>query len=191
MEKIKTHKRFLGVLAFWAIILIGGLTYLNWSSNAGKTIILAVEPIDPRDIFRGDYVILNYEISTIELSKEDEAKYEKGDSIYLLLKEDDEGIWRYETDSTEPMQNTDGNIEIKGEVKSVYSRSSEEKVEVRIDYGIEQFFVPEGKGKIIENIRWEESERITVETNVHKGKAYLKNILLDGERIDFNALQVE
>src|SRR4051812_47061229 len=31
----------------------------------GETILLKVEPLDPRDLFRGDFVILNYEINRI------------------------------------------------------------------------------------------------------------------------------
>jgi uncharacterized membrane-anchored protein len=31
----------------------------------GKVILLRTAPIDPRDLFRGDYVRLNYEISRI------------------------------------------------------------------------------------------------------------------------------
>jgi hypothetical protein len=29
----------------------------------GREVLLKVEPVDPRDLLRGDYVILNYEIS--------------------------------------------------------------------------------------------------------------------------------
>ncbi|MFA6177031.1 MAG: GDYXXLXY domain-containing protein, partial [Phycisphaerae bacterium] len=34
--------------------------------RTGKTIYLRTVPIDPRDLFRGDYVRLQYEISNIE-----------------------------------------------------------------------------------------------------------------------------
>ena len=35
----------------------------------GKVIHLRTAPIDPRDLFRGDYVRLNYEISRIPVSR--------------------------------------------------------------------------------------------------------------------------
>ena len=37
----------------------------EWILAKGQTVFLRTAPIDPRDIFRGDFVRLNYEISTL------------------------------------------------------------------------------------------------------------------------------
>ena len=39
----------------------------------GKRVVLKTLGIDPRDVFRGDYVSLNYDINEIEFSKLDQT----------------------------------------------------------------------------------------------------------------------
>jgi len=41
----------------------------EWIVRNGPTVWLRTAPIDPRDLFRGDYVTLGYEISTIPAEK--------------------------------------------------------------------------------------------------------------------------
>ena len=43
----------------WLAMMVRPLMTLT----TGETILLRVVPVDPRDLFRGDYVILSYEIS--------------------------------------------------------------------------------------------------------------------------------
>lgn len=67
----------------------------------GKTIKLRTTPVDPRDPFRGDYVMLNYEISNIPLKifkdKLPSISEQRQDTIvYTILKESPDGIYRAE-----------------------------------------------------------------------------------------------
>src|SRR5258708_2650618 len=64
---VKSHQQpilFAGVclqaLVLIAMIAIHAAPYL-----VGERIVLKVVPIDPRDVFRGDYVILGYEINRL------------------------------------------------------------------------------------------------------------------------------
>ena len=52
----------------------------------GREVRLAVVPVDPRDFFRGDYVMLSYEISQLYSSQlaGDDA-FDNGDAIYVTL----------------------------------------------------------------------------------------------------------
>ena len=63
----------------------------------GKVIHLRTAPIDPRDMFRGDYVRLNYEISRIPFSRikgvDHISELKKGDKIYVSLKEGPNGLY--------------------------------------------------------------------------------------------------
>ena len=63
----------------------------------GKVIHLRTAPIDPRDMFRGDYVRLNYEISRIPVNHirgvDSVGELKKGDKIYVSLQEGPNGLY--------------------------------------------------------------------------------------------------
>ncbi|SFV87981.1 Bll0405 protein [hydrothermal vent metagenome] len=48
----------------------------------GTEIKVATKPIDPRSLFRGNYVRLDYDLSPIKTNK----KFQKGDKIFITLK---------------------------------------------------------------------------------------------------------
>ena len=103
------------------------MLYNQWPFLTGKKIVLAIQPIDPFDLFRGQYITINYEISRIN----DVEGFKEGDSVFISLKEDELGIWRKE--SVSKWKPDKGDF-IKGEVTSVYGNT------LRVEYGIEQFF---------------------------------------------------
>ncbi len=60
---------------FWALVLLqlfllaGIVAYRQYWLATGERVLLRTEPVDPRDIFRGDYVRLGYGISTLDLDR--------------------------------------------------------------------------------------------------------------------------
>ena len=48
------------------MIAVVGIIYFEGIRSSGTQVILATEPVDPRSLLRGDYVILNYQISDPE-----------------------------------------------------------------------------------------------------------------------------
>jgi uncharacterized membrane-anchored protein len=116
----------------------------------GKIIHLRTAPIDPRDVFRGDYVRLNYDISRIPLAaiKDTEGLEElkKGQKIYVSLKEGSNGL--YEMTGADLRRPKDG-LFLTG--RSVYPhRLSSVTNPLWINYGIEAYFVEQGRGRDIE-----------------------------------------
>jgi uncharacterized membrane-anchored protein len=112
--------------------------------SQGENIVLKVEPVDPRDMFRGDYVTLSYEISRMDLEQIPlDSNYSTGDTIYATLSKK-EKYWSIDSVShTKPLVKS-GEVGMKGTVTSAYGNM------VTVEWGIESYFVPEGKGKIIE-----------------------------------------
>jgi hypothetical protein len=51
-----------------------------------KTVLLKVAPVDPRDLFRGDYVILSYDINRPPF-----GQFQPGDPVYAVLAPDGDG----------------------------------------------------------------------------------------------------
>ncbi|ODU01847.1 MAG: hypothetical protein ABS79_01110 [Planctomycetes bacterium SCN 63-9] len=148
---LKAHERGLLVLAaiaqllFLAAMAIPGAKTLM----TGETILLRVVPVDPRDLFRGDYVILSYDISRVPSEgiagmpapsrwAEDQADEWRGRTIYVALEPEEDGRhYRGVSASVEPP--TSGKF-IKGKLESPF----------RIEYGIESYYVQEGSGKAYE-----------------------------------------
>ena len=65
IEWLKERERaFLVVFAGFQVVVLLAMIFLRLLPLlTGETILLRVAPVDPRDFFRGDYVILSYEFS--------------------------------------------------------------------------------------------------------------------------------
>ena len=137
--------------------------YLSWPLLTGTTVILDTLPIDPFDPLRGQYVVINYEISTLPSI----ADTNVGQTVFVSLAPNDEGIWEAQKASlTKP-----SNIFIRGTTKR-YSGN-----EMTIEYGIEQFFFERNADLPTENI--------TVEAKVSSsGQARIVQLLHKGEPIE-------
>lgn len=146
----------------------------------GTEIRLPVIPVDPRDFFRGDYVVLAYPMSQLkasELAGEDEFAY--GEPIFVELVQDGE-VWKpVALHKVKP----DGALSIRGEISNyTYSAGCSEPscAIYNVDYNLEKFFVPEGEGLELEKLR--NDQRVQVDAVVAEdGRAALKRLLVDGE----------
>jgi uncharacterized membrane-anchored protein len=152
-------KRLLIAAVLLAAAQIGFLYWIIAGRAAilrdGQEVLLKVEPIDPRDFLRGDYVRLGYEIRNvpvklIENAPAGEFVTEDG-PIFVRLKKEDDGFWRARSASfakpsaaaAEP-----GDVDIRGTVTGGWTLGPDASVSV--DYGIDRYYVPEGEGLAIE-----------------------------------------
>lgn len=156
--------------------------------RSGKEVTLAIEPVDPRDLFRGDYVILTYDISRLEESKlAGDNNFEEGDTVWVTL-EDQDGLWQAAALHREaPDEGTfiQGRIDyaIGARPRTVEEDEPCENCRMlTLSYGIESYFVPEGTGWDLEEQRNENrlAARIALGSD---GEAAIKGLLLDGELI--------
>lgn len=152
----------------------------------GREIILPVVPVDPRDLFRGDYVVLGYPISPIkrsDLANTDAFdKATKGSTVYVTLQPTSDGSWKVAAvDQAYPSAPGEGNVVLNGVVR--YTRGEPGAAEAAIDvsFGIERYFVPEGTGKALEaKVRDNQIQAIVaVERD---GNAAIKGLIVGGER---------
>ena len=172
MEK----KLFILIGIFWLIIIIGFIAIKEFTLQTGKEVLLKTVPVDPRDLFRGDYVILAYEISTIDLNSiwANYTNFKFGDKIYVVLKEEKGYAIPSKIYRDIPKHES---LFLKGTVKYVRAKN------LTVEYGIESYFVPEGKGKEIERAR---GKTLDVKVSIDKyGKAVIKSLLMDGQEIRF------
>jgi uncharacterized membrane-anchored protein len=158
------------VVIVWIVLLGGFLLYASWPTiTKGSTeVVLRLQPVDPDDILKGDYLTLRYEISNIPNIPTEEYSY--GDPIYVTLVPSGE-VWVMSGYSrTRPSSG----VFIKGQYVSYWNTD--------VEYGIEQFFIPEGSG---DDIRLDSSytARVVLDPT---GSARVVEILKDGRPIEFN-----
>lgn len=169
-------KIFIGIGIFWLILILGFVAIKEFTLQTGEEILLKTRPVDPRDLFRGDYVILSYDISRLDLSslESDASEFKENDKIYVALAIVDgygtaKGVFRQKP--------TEG-LFLKGTVQ-------EDSTDILpVEYGIESYFVPEGEGREIERARRGDLDvKVAIDKN---GNVGIKNLILEGQEVRFD-----
>ena len=161
---------FWGIVAAQILLLLAFIGGKEYTLGVGTTVVLQTVPVDPRSLLQGDYAVLGYEISTLPSflsTGRPRSGLSSGSTVYVSLAERRE-VWealRYST-----RKPPSGETFIKG---SVDRRGL-------LDFGIGNYFVPEGTGHIIER-----AGDVKVEVSVDgSGKAVIRRVLVDGKPFD-------
>lgn len=170
LDWIRSQNQSLLILAtgFQLVVLLTMIILSLQTLVTGDTIRLKVRPVDPRDLFRGDYVILTYDISRLSSRQVPgpSLRNAAGKTVYVTLELGPDGQnWEATAYGFQPP--TYGKF-IRGNVVRGY----------RIEYGIESYFVQEGQG-----LKYEEANRrgdLAVEVALDSnGKAILKRLIIE------------
>jgi uncharacterized membrane-anchored protein len=176
-----------GAAAVIQIALLGAMVVDRASILRGGTEVkLQTRPVDPRDLLRGDYVVLGYDISTVPsgaLFKQPSAS--RNPVVYVKLAPKPDGLYEAVSVHTAPVPVTSPEVLIRGRVQYGAGcvpdgKSFCDKLQIR--YNLEKYFVPEGQGKKLEEAR--NQRKLTIVAAVlPSGRAAIKRLLLDGEPI--------
>ena len=165
-----TRTRWLAVVvALQALVLLGWAGYHEWNRATARTILLEMAPVDPRDLLRGDYMILSYKIGTVPLPDGPAKNARPGREIWVRLRPAGR-FYEVAATSWTPIESTGAGIVVCGRMGRSGWRGNQ-----TVDYGIEKFFVPEGKGR-------PQFKKMVVEATVTaQGRLGIKRLLLDGQ----------
>jgi uncharacterized membrane-anchored protein len=154
----------LGVLA---VVYLNSV-YPLWT---GQEIRLETVPVDPRSLFRGNYVRLNYEISEIDMPEAVKAEGMRwNEVVYVKLKPGKSNVHVFDGASlTQP----ETGPYIRGRLQSPTVNGQP----YRIRYGIEALFAPEEKALALEDQLRDGG--IAVVMLADNGKAALKGVVGD------------
>ncbi len=166
------------VMVIFVLIMVKLMTL-----SGGREILIHLLPVDPRDPLRGDYVTYQHDLTTVGsyyygTRLVNEEQFQQGEVVYVSLVESDGFSYPGEMSHAKP---ADG-IFIKGRIVGVDTPSSDsyEKPTYRLDYGIEQYFIPEGKGQMFTT--WTQDRqafaKVAVDTD---GTPALKQLYVDGK----------
>lgn len=119
----------------------------------GREVRLSVEPVDPRDLLRGDYVRLGYAISTLDVAQLDPTaaaagRPVAGAPVMVRLAPGEDGLWQAVSFRPASVEVADqpGTVDMRGTVDTFLDAIGT----YRLLYGIERFYLPEGEGLAIE-----------------------------------------
>ena len=171
--KISLKAAFIAIVLLQVIFILGLVGFKEVTLRFGKEVTLQTVPVDPRDLFRGDFVILRYEISRITPGNRSFIVFinpKHGDTVYVqLLKSGD--VWVAGNVADNPA--SDWDVFIKGKVTNT---RSDYRDPIVLSYGIESYFVPEGEGLPIERAG---DVKAVVSVN-GLGDPVIKSLIVDG-----------
>jgi uncharacterized membrane-anchored protein len=152
----------------------------------GKEVTLRSRPVDPRDLLRGDYVVLGYDISRLPagqfLYKRDGPR---NPTVFVKLAPGPDGIYNPVSVHAEPVAVSSPEVLIRGRVAYATDCGNTGQslcTKLQIRYNLESYFVPEGEGKKLEDAR--NQRKLTVVAAVlPSGRAAIKRLLLDGQPV--------
>jgi uncharacterized membrane-anchored protein len=158
----------IGLQVAW---ILGTVATQETQLRFAPTLLLETRPVDPRDLLRGDYVILNYKISSLPLNLFQPplpAAPVPGKLVYAVLAPRGQ-FHEAVRASLEFPKVTPGQVVIRGTVVHNWQPDA-----VRVAYGLERYYVPEGTGN--------PSGKLTVQAAIARsGHATIKQVFLDGK----------
>lgn len=154
------------VVVLQGLALLGFAGVREFTLRTGREVVLQTVPVDPRDLFRGDYVVLRYDVSRLPY-----CCFKVGDRVYVTLASKGE-VW--EAVSASKRAPSGDGIFIRGRVAQLQDERGTQYIEV--EYGIESYFVPEGTGRDIE--RFQGKMKVIVAVDGF-GTAVIKELILE------------
>ena len=138
----------------WRIVMAGLLmtAVIAWMIGArmmllanGREIVVAVEPVDPQDLFRGDYVRLAYPFTRIDTAKvqglDDHLPADDEEPIYVVLRpEAGRYVLDYAALTMPPL--TGDQVMLRGIWHDRFDPGA-----IFVRYGVERYFIPQGHGR--------------------------------------------
>jgi len=143
----------LAAMGFQVLVLGFMAGQREWIARTGTTVWLRTAPIDPRDVMRGDYVRLDYDISRVEPARwgkgvgEQRGRYggfRAGQPVFATLRVTEDGT--AELVSLLSERPKDG-LFLRGRTDSSWGS------QMQVRYGIEALFMQQGTAQALEDQR--------------------------------------
>lgn len=126
------------IVALQILFLFGMIGVRYYTLSAGTPVLLKASPVDPWDVFRGEYVRLEYDITWI---KGPDLDSNRRQDVYVVLEKGDK-YWQAAGIYLDKPVLAGEQIFIKGSADYY----NDFKGEYHVSYGIESYFVEEGTG---------------------------------------------
>jgi uncharacterized membrane-anchored protein len=164
------------VIALQAAWVVGTVALNEVRLRSAVVVHLETAPVDPRDLLRGDYVILNYQISRLPVSVFDatfaDITNRPNANVYVRLEKRGEFHQAAAASLNQLEAGTDAPV-IRGQIDSREWALESSNVTVQVTYGLERYYVAEGTGN--------PTGKLTVDVALpHSGQGVIKQVYVDG-----------
>ncbi|HWF19046.1 MAG TPA: GDYXXLXY domain-containing protein [Verrucomicrobiae bacterium] len=170
-------KLFILVIALQSLWVIGTVAVQEFTLRTGTGIMLETQPVDPRDLIRGDYIHLRYTINSVSMSSFQPALSTNplpGATVFVQLEKNNE-FFAVKSASLKAMKGDSEHPVLRGKIGNQwFAGRPAANASVNVVYGLEQFYVHEGTG----NPRGRLTAEIAVRSS---GSAVLKQVYVDGK----------
>ena len=174
--------KFILAIALQAIIIFAIVIFKMSVLTGGTDVLLKIAPVDPRDMLRGDYATFQYSnVSNLDSYISGGQPIRNGDTVYVVLRQSGKYWMARNVQKTKPLS---GDIALKGKVASggmetqadVFQNQRFGGSRIHVVYGIEEYFIPEGKGQGFSFFNKEAAARVVIDEN---GNAVIKQLYVD------------
>lgn len=176
------NKRWLLVIVLGQVLwVVATATTKEIAFERGQRVLLATKPVDPRDMLRGDYLTLRFDISDVPLEKVrgDIPAESLGKKIYVALVPAGK-YHQIEFASFAAIPATTGRVIMRGTIDDRFAWMRSQQGDngatksLQVIYGLERYYVAEGTG----NPRG----LLTAEVSVSAGgEPLLREVYIDGQ----------
>jgi len=169
----KIHIFIIFILVVLAQLFIPAQMIFNQESilDNGTAYKFRTQPIDPSDPFRGKYITLRYEISSIPTR---DSLWITNEDVYVYLKKDSLGFAKVEQLSKHTLENDKDYVIAEVGWYNIYSH------QLNINLPFNRFYMEESKAKPAEDA-FREAQRDSIPNNTY-ALVYVK----DGEAVLYN-----
>lgn len=147
--------------------------------KTGREITLPIVPVDPRDLFRGEYVRLGYEAGRVPARLLEGPRPSEGAAFYVTLEKKGDTWQPMRVMRTLQQETSPERIVLKARTPYRWTAETSADAVLNVRYGIESYFVPEGQGLRLENLAREKKMATLVAVD-SGGNAAIKGLLIEG-----------
>ncbi|WP_421791222.1 GDYXXLXY domain-containing protein [Hyphobacterium sp.] len=167
--------RLILVAAAMSVFLVAMVVNHHARRFSGTEIILDLEPVDPRDILAGYYVIISTPLHLLDpQALEGEDEFDAGDDIYVVVDGSPEDGWTAVSIHRERPEN---GLYINGKVERGWNES------VRVRYNLERYYADEETAQALEQRQRDDRDSLRLIVSIDRGgRALIRGIEIEGER---------
>jgi len=187
------RRLFYVIVALQLLFLIGQAALNEITLRTADVVYLRIVPVDPRSLFMGNYMDLSYDISSIDLTRVSVSgpRNRSGFRIAVFVGlRPSKPFARLVAVSNRMPSNPRGLVWLRGTVTGSWDRSM-----MRVEYGLERYYIPDGKEDEVAGLQWRREGRrrqITVEVAVRgDGIGFIRRVLVDGKPLPFSPESVD
>lgn len=166
-------KLFVFILALQTVWLLGTVVVQERALAHGRVILLETHRVDPRDLLRGDYLILNYNISDVPtnlFSPPVARDLPYGTRVFVALAPGTNRFYEIVRASTNELTPATNEVVLRGQSDERRWSSNS----VHLAYGIENYYIAENTGN--------PTGKLTVQAVVPaSGHPKIKEVFVDGK----------